>query len=379
MKKHTLEWVERFFKEQGCELLEREYKNTSTPMRYKCNCGNISKIRYSNFRNGQRCMKCNGSERYSLEYIDRFFEERGCKLLGRYISAHTPVEYRCSCGNLSKISFTHFRKGHRCRKCGNKKTQEGLSHNYEDVKEYFLNNDCELLEETYINNRLLMEYKCSCGNISKISFDSFKRGHRCIKCSGNEKLTYEYVFNHFKEEGCILLEKEYVNTQYKMKYKCSCGNISEITFGNFKKGKRCRKCGNAKLSGKNNYKWIEDRLIVKENKQFRGKCQRMIRSFYRYTNKTKTNKTAKLLGYTVNELKKYIHNHPNWKNVDKNDFHLDHIFPIKAFLDYNIKDLKLINGLDNLQPLSEHDNLSKNCKYNKEKFENWLKSKGHRI
>ena len=59
-----------------------------------------------------------------------------------------------------------------------------------------------------------------------------------------------------------------------------------------------------------------------------------------------------MLGYTVNELKNHIHNHPNWSNIKKNNWHLDHMFPVKAFLDYGIIDLKLINCLDNLQPLS---------------------------
>ena len=80
--------------------------------------------------------------------------------------------------------------------------------------------------------------------------------------------------------------------------------------------------------------------------------------------------------YTARELKDYIHNHPNWEDVKDKDWHLDHIFPIKAFLDYSIFDAQLINSLDNLQPLKKYDNLSKYCKYDKKEFENWLESKG---
>lgn len=49
-------------------------------------------------------------------------------------------------------------------------------------------------------------------------------------------------------------------------------------------------------------------------------------------------------------------------------WHLDHMFPIKAFADYKISDIKLINALDNLQPLSEADNLIKADKYSAEEF-----------
>jgi len=42
------------------------------------------------------------------------------------------------------------------------------------------------------------------------------------------KLTYEYVYNYFKKQGCELLEMEYIGGTTKMKYICKCGNISSI-------------------------------------------------------------------------------------------------------------------------------------------------------
>jgi hypothetical protein len=43
-----------------------------------------------------------------------------------------------------------------------------------------------------------------------------------------KKLTYEEVYTRFKEQNCELLDKEYKNSRTKLKYKCSCGNISFI-------------------------------------------------------------------------------------------------------------------------------------------------------
>lgn len=379
-KKHTLEHVKQYFEEQGCELLEKDYNNARTKIKYKCFCGNISEIKFNNFQQGQRCMKCSGSEKYIFQNVAKYFIRQGCELLeGEYKNAHYPMEYRCNCGNISKISFSCFRRGHRCRNCGNKRIQEGLSYAYKEVREYFLNKDCELLEGTYINNRTEMNYRCECGDISQITFDSFKRGSRCAKCGGNEKLTLEYVYNCFKGQGCELLEKEYKNRNMKMKYRCSCGDINKITFSNFKQGRRCKKCGIAKISGDNNYKWIKDRKKVKENYKFRKKCHNLLQRTLRKTNQRKTDKTYKLLGYDSSDLQNYIYNHSNWDIAKNKDFHLDHIFPIKAFLDYNIKDIKLINNLDNLQLLSKRENLSKRDKYDRKDFENWLISKGCNI
>ena len=40
-----------------------------------------------------------------------------------------------------------------------------------------------------------------------------------------------------------------------MKYRCSCGNISEISFSSFEQGHRCKKCGTERRSGKNHYNY----------------------------------------------------------------------------------------------------------------------------
>ena len=95
-----------------------------------------------------------------------------------------------------------------------------LKHSY--IKQYFKDNNCELLEKEYINNLTKMKYRCSCGDISEITFNSFKRGSRCFTC-GKEKmaekqrLTYDYVKDMFRFSGCELLEKEYKNCMKKIK------------------------------------------------------------------------------------------------------------------------------------------------------------------
>ena len=113
-----------------------------------------------------------------------------------------------------------------------------------------------------------VKYKCSCGNISKISFSSFKRGRRCMKCSGAEKYTYEYVQQYFKDQGCKLLETEYKNCKTKMKYRCSCGNISQIRFSQFKRGRRCQKCRSNKNAKRFSFTLEFVKEFFEENKSF---------------------------------------------------------------------------------------------------------------
>jgi len=82
----------------------------------------------------------------------------------------------------------------------------------------------------------------------------------CIKCSkmfSAEKIKHnvKYIKNFFKEQKCKLLTIKYINSHTKLKYKCICGNISKITFCNFKNGVRCRKCSNKNRTGSNNVNW----------------------------------------------------------------------------------------------------------------------------
>ena len=90
---------------------------------------------------------------------------------------------------------------------------------FKKVKKYFEDHDCELLETEYIGSQTKMKYRCSCGNEKyKITFSSFKQGHRCRKCSGCEKYTYEEVKKYFEDHDCELYETEYINNSTLMEY-----------------------------------------------------------------------------------------------------------------------------------------------------------------
>ena len=257
---------------------------------------------------------------------------------------------------------------------------------YEYVKDFFAKNNCEMLDDHYKNARTHINYRCSCGNVSKIIFDSFRRGHRCKKCATKKKarkesLSLEYIKEYFEENECELLEEEYINSSIKMKYRCKCGQIERISFNGFsrKVHKRCFKCSIEGRSGKNHYEWIEDRELQAEKEKFRQRCYKMLRFSLSQTGQLKSDRTHVMLGYSSNELYSHITSHSNWGNVNKNKWHIDHIFPIKAFADYGIKDTRLINCLENLQPLDVKENCSKNDRYNREEFEKWLEEKGYEV
>ena len=158
---------------------------------------------------------------------------------------------------------------------------------YEYVKDFFENNGCEMLDTHYQNAKTLINYKCRCGNISKINFNNFKSGKRCYKCRGTRKFSYDYVQQYFTNNGCELLEKEYKGCDIKMKYRCNCGDINEISFWHFQKGQRCKKCAARKREGDNNGNYNpnltdEDRTDKRNSQEYRD-WRRQVYEQHNYT------------------------------------------------------------------------------------------------
>ena len=259
------------------------------------------------------------------------------------------MKYRCSCGNESTITFSSFQQGHRCSKCGGNE-----KHTYEDVRQYFLDHYCELLETFYKDANTKMRYRCSCGNIAYIRFNVFQRGQRCKECGNkktSEKLTrtQEDAEKIFRDGGCIMKGK-YIGDKFPVEYICECGNKDKISLNNFKKGRRCKQCGIKKRTGENHHNWNSDRDFVNKSKNYR--IQR------------------------TKKLEKLMEKHPNFKNVNPNNYVIDHINPVYAFLEHEIYDYNLINHPDNLQPLTPEENRKKWHNYNKQELYEYCKNHG---
>jgi hypothetical protein len=106
------------------------------------------------------------------------------------------------------------------------------------------------------------------------------------------------------------------------------------------------------------------------------KIYKMMSSVYDKCGTAKETNSHKILGYSAEELLNRLRTFPQWDRLKLGTWHLDHIFPIKAFVDKKISDASLICAIDNLQPLSGTTNCKKNGKYNELKFNQWLISKG---
>ena len=243
------------------------------------------------------------------------------------------------------------------------------------VEQQFKDGGCHLLD-TYKSKDVPVKFRCSCGQESTITYGSFRRGSRCIECGGKRKYTFEEIREAFEKAGCKLLDDHYVDAFHKMNAMCSCGKPCRTSWNNFQQGRRCMECAKQKMrdanTGSNHYAWITDRNEEKLRRTVTTKCHSALAHALRSLGKNKTVHSFRILKYTPADLKEHIINHPNWEMVKNTKWHLDHIFPVKAFCDYDIKDIAIINSLDNLQPLEGRENFKKHSKYDKKAFEEWL-------
>ncbi|AYA77336.1 hypothetical protein DOE78_18820 [Bacillus sp. Y1] len=256
--KLTIEEVREIFKQEECYLLSETYSRNTDRLEYIATCGHTCTIKFTNFRkgNGRECRKCCLARRAKEKYnqISSVFQQEGCFLLSKeYVNNKEKLKYRCSCGNISMISFDNFNRGRRCNNCKSARVRDAQITPFEIVKKEFESRGCVLLDTKYIGAHQKLNYICKCGNYSKIALNNLKQGQFCKGCgikkrAASQRLDYAYIQQYFNDCGCELLTKVYEGNRTRLTYRCKCGNIAETTFHTFKKAKNCRECGFKKAS-----------------------------------------------------------------------------------------------------------------------------------
>jgi len=104
------------------------------------------------------------------------------------------------------------------------------------------------------------------------------------------------------------------------------------------------------------------------------KMYKMLQTIYKRSGTDKEHDTYEALGYSAQDLAKHLETFPDWNRLKAGDWHLDHKFPVIAFLKEGITDPKIICGLENLQPLSAKDNIVKNDRYDESSFKFFVRA-----
>lgn len=227
VSKYSYEEVKKVFDERGYELLEKEFINSYTPLKYRCikHPSEEQKISFILLLRDAGCQYCSGNKTHTYEDVKNIFNSRGYELLEKeYKNNHVRIKYVCSYhpNDIQNISLHNLLQGSGCKKCGKENMAITRRRSIEEVKKEFTKRGYELLENGYINGKTFMRYQCPRHpeKDTKISYDSLILGNGCPYCSGNAKYTIEEAKQIFLKYGFELLENKYVNNKVKMKYRC---------------------------------------------------------------------------------------------------------------------------------------------------------------
>lgn len=167
------------------------------------------------------------------------FNNKGYKLLSKtYKNALSKLLIECPKGHQYEVSYNNFKCGCRCPICYNSKKK----FTQEYVKSKFAKEDYKLLSKEYNNNRTKLVVECPEGHQYEVRYHNFQQNVRCPFCSGKQKHSYDFIKEQFKKEGYKLLSKEYKNAHKKLKVECPKGHRYEVSYSNFKQGRRCPIC-----------------------------------------------------------------------------------------------------------------------------------------
>lgn len=244
MEKPTLDFVKKEFAKVGYKLTEKEYKNSYTPMNYICHKQHKCKMTWHSFKNGHRCRQCYfDSKRLDIKFVSNEFEKIGYTLLEKeYINKRTPMKYLCHKEHNGETTWANFQQGHRCKQCAD----DNQKYTLDDVKKYLDTIGYMTISEAYVNNKEKLDIICIRDHYIQINFNDLLSGKGCRQCSYDDmKIKYDVIKAEFEKHGCKLLTTNYTGNSQKLKYICVCENIAYTRYHHMKNGILCG-CGKSR-------------------------------------------------------------------------------------------------------------------------------------
>lgn len=253
-QKYTYEEVKEYIESFGYKLLSEEYVNANNKLLILCDKGHEYMASFSKFKNGNRrcpyCYEEHRGECLKLSYKDvkEYIESFGYKLLSNeYVNSSAKLQLQCPLGHIyNTVRFSSFKNGSRCPECAKERYGEYRKHSYKEVKEYIESFNYTLLSNEYKNCMTKLLIMCPEEHKYEVTFNDFRSGRRCPYCSGKIKHTIEDVKEYIESFGYELLSKEYENNKAKLKVRCPNNHEYKVNFSDFQSGCRCPYCNVSK-------------------------------------------------------------------------------------------------------------------------------------
>ncbi len=191
-------------------------------------------------------------KKLTYEFVKNSFKKEGYKLLSKeYRGPHRKLDYICPKGHECNTTWAKwYYANQKCVYCSKRPPIK-----LDGIKKSFEEEGYVLLSTKYINRKKL-EYVCSSNHYGAMTWDNWKYNkRRCPVCMGNAPPTFGEIKNSFKLVDYKLLSGIYTNSNTKLNYVCTRGHKSNVTWAHWSRGVRCRKCWYIDLSGSGHWNW----------------------------------------------------------------------------------------------------------------------------
>ena len=188
-KKFTYNMVKSYIESYGYKLItcEDEYVNSTCKIELMCPNDHLYKTTFNSFKNSKsRCPYC-GTKRnakFTQQEVEDYLNEHGYELLSIYKNANTPIKVKCPKGHIHPVKFSNFKNGNRCYTCYRSQLKnKPLKYTRKDVCEYMKKYGYELLSNDFLGVKHKLKIQCPNNHIYYANFDNFLGGCRCPKCN----------------------------------------------------------------------------------------------------------------------------------------------------------------------------------------------------
>lgn len=224
-----LDEMRRIAEARGGKCLSRVYLNNNTKMKWKCSAGHEWEAVPSSIKVGSWCPICLGkvSPDVALESLKKLALVKGGHCLSaKYINSSTKLRWRCKEGHEWNAAPNNIRSHSWCPICSNKirgPKRLGLKQMMEVAK----SRGGVCIATEYINSDTKMKWRCSKGHEWMTTPGSIVHFNTwCPICAGRlpADLAIESLKKMAIEKGGECLSDKYVNGNTKLKWLCKEGH-----------------------------------------------------------------------------------------------------------------------------------------------------------
>lgn len=278
----SFEEVERRFNKRKLKLLTREYKNSETLLDCEDENGYRYSISIGLLKMNTELEKFRKTNRWSIYNINKYIHDNNIStkvLETEYVNNTHPMWFKCECGQIYKSYWNEFknRKKYYCHNCTVKYRVKRRSWN--EVVSEFRKHDLEICPgQVYKNERTSLECITKEGYRILKPYSSLNNGYERTTFSYTmNKKNYVYNVNNYFAINNIDLKclgiVDYLKDSHGLciiDVQCSCGETYRTNISEIKRGKiACANCSNIKSRGERKIAKILNELGIRFKAEYK--------------------------------------------------------------------------------------------------------------